>query len=50
MYPDDEARAEAPIARGLHHQHREVAARSAAERQRVMRELNPRLLAMSVFE
>src|SRR5258705_13159909 len=46
----DEARAEAPVARSLHHQHREVAARSAAERQRVMRELNPRLLAMSVFE
>src|SRR6476659_854294 len=46
----DEARAEAPVARGLHHQHGKVAARSAPKRQRVVRELHTRLLAMSVFE
>src|SRR5262245_61708975 len=46
----DESRPEPPMPRALHHEHREVAARSTAECQRLVRQLDSGLLAPGIFE
>ena len=46
----DESRPEPPMPRAFHHEHREVAARSTAERQRLVRQLDSRLLASGILE
>src|ERR1700722_16556214 len=46
----DKPRTETPIAGGLHHQHREVTARSATEPERVVGQLNPERVAGIILE
>src|SRR5262249_6032954 len=46
----DESRPEPPMPRALHHEHREVAARSSTEHQRLVRQLDSGFLAPGIFE
>src|ERR1700733_13955099 len=46
----DKSSAETPIAGGLHHQHREVTARSTTEPERVVGQLNPERVAGIILE
>src|SRR6516164_9755995 len=46
----DESRPEPPMPRAFHHEHREVAARSTTERQRLVRQLDSGFLAPGIFE
>src|SRR5262245_60104089 len=48
--PGDEARAEAPVARGFHHEHRVVPAGSTAELERLVRQLHAGVVARNVTE
>ena len=46
----DKSRAESPLAGSLHHKHREVAARAAAARKRLVRQLNPKRVTGIIFK
>jgi hypothetical protein len=46
----DKPRAESPISGSLHHKHREVAARPAAARKRLVRQLNPKRVTGMIFK
>src|SRR5215831_16075089 len=46
----DESRPKPPMPRAFHHEHREIAARSTAERQRLVWQLDSGLLAPGIFE
>src|SRR5262249_46664046 len=46
----DESRPEPPMPRAFHHEHREVAARSTTEHQRLVRQLDSGFLAPDIFE
>src|ERR1044072_3012802 len=48
--PRDEPRPETPMPCGLHHEDREIPGRAAASSKRVTRQLDSRIVAMSVFE